>query len=158
MYNILAWKAQGVQHCMGETKMPMTVQERCDVGADLIQTLRKAGIPLEKIHVDPLIQPVSVDINMGPASLKTIKRIMEEYPGVRTICGLSNISYGLPKRRLINRNFLSLAMCYGLSGAILNPTDKDLMFTLVTSEMLLGRDEYCEKFIEAFQSGRLAFG
>ncbi len=141
--------------CMGQASMPTTVEERFEVGSALIGRLTDAGFPLEKIHVDPLIQPVSVDLNMGLAALGTIKRLMTEFPGVNTICGLSNISYGLPRRHLINRNFLALAMSYGLSGAILDPNDKELMSTLFSIDMLLGRDEYCGRFITAFQNGRL---
>lgn len=113
------------------------------------------NIPLGKIYVDPLVQPVSVDTRMGPAILGAIRRIMDDFPGVNTICGLSNISSGLPERRLINRSFLSLAMAYGLSAASLDPTDKRLMSTLLSVGMILDRDEYCRNFIQAYQKGDL---
>lgn len=142
--------------CMAETRMPTTVEERVEVGAQLINRLTKDGIPLEKIYVDPLVQPVSVDTGMGIAALGAIRKIMKEFPGVNTICGLSNISFGLPMRKLINRNFLALCIRSGLSAAILDPTDKQLMATLLSVEMLLGRDEYCGSFIEAYQSGRIS--
>jgi 5-methyltetrahydrofolate--homocysteine methyltransferase len=143
---------------MGQKLMPTTVEERVQVGSELIQKLTDEGIPLEKIYVDPLVQPVSVDTGMGIATLGAINKIMNDFPGVNTICGLSNISFGLPERRLLNRNFLALAMSYGLSAAILDPTDKQLMATILAIEMLLGRDEYCENFINAYQNGRLAGG
>lgn len=95
---------------------------------------------------------------MGGAALGAVQRIMQDFPGVNTICGLSNISFGLPERRLINRNFLALGMAFGLSAAILDPTDKPLMATLLAVDMLLGHDEYCEKYIDAYQAGRLAGG
>jgi len=139
--------------CMAQTSMPTTVEERVEVGAELIKKLTDQGVPLERIYVDPLIQPVSVDPGMGIAALGAINRIMSEFPGVNTVCGLSNVSFGLPLRRLINRNFLALAMSYGLSAAILDPTDKQLMATALSVEMLLGRDEYCERFIDAYQAG-----
>jgi len=142
--------------CMSQTSMPTTVEDRVKVGSELIKRLTVEGIPLERIYVDPLIQPVSVDTNMGLASLGAIRRIMDDFPGVNTICGLSNISFGLPERRIINRNFLALCISYGLSAVILDPTDRELMTTLITVEMLLGRDEYCGNYIEAFQNGRLA--
>jgi 5-methyltetrahydrofolate--homocysteine methyltransferase len=142
--------------CMSQTSMPTTVEERAAVGSKLIEKLTGAGIPLEMIYVDPLIQPISVDVNMGLAALRAIKKIMHDFPGVNTICGLSNISFGLPERRIINRNFLALCISYGLSAVILDPTDKELMTTLITVEMLLGRDEYCGNYIEAYQNGRLA--
>lgn len=141
--------------CMSQTSMPTTTEDRVQVGAELIRRLTGEGIPLEKIYVDPLIQPVSVDTGMGIAALGAINNIMTEFTGVNTICGLSNISFGLPLRRLINRNFLALAMSYGLSAAILDPTDKQLMATLYSTEMLLGKDEYCERFIDAYRSGHI---
>jgi len=144
--------------CIAQTSMPTTVKERARVGSELIKKLTDEGIPLEKIYVDPLVQPVSVDISMGNAALGAIYKIMNDFPGVNTICGLSNVSFGLPERRLINRNFLALCMSYGLSAAILDPTDKQLMATLFAVEMLLGRDEYCENYINAYQNGRITGG
>jgi len=142
--------------CMSQTSMPTTVADRVEAGSELIKRLTSEGIPLERIYVDPLIQPISVDTDMGLASLGAIRKIMDDFPGVNTICGLSNISFGLPERRIINRNFLALCISYGLSAVILDPTDRELMTTLITVEMLLGRDEYCGNYIEAFQNSRLA--
>jgi len=142
--------------CMAKTSMPTTTEERVQVGSELIEKLTDEGFPLEKIYVDPLVQPVSVDTSMGVATLGAIKKIMNDFPGINTICGLSNISFGLPARGLINRNFLALCLAYGLSAAILDPTDKQLMATLLTVEMLLGQDEYCGHFIDAYQNGRIS--
>jgi cobalamin-dependent methionine synthase I len=139
--------------CMAQTSMPTTTDERVAVAAELIEKLTNAGVALEDIYVDPLVQPVSVDVNMGNAVLEAIQRIMETFPGVHTICGLSNISYGLPLRKLVNRNFLALATARGLSAAILDPTDKRLMATLLSTRMILGKDEYCGDFIDAYQNG-----
>jgi len=141
--------------CMAKTSMPTTTEERVQVGSELVEKLTGEGFPLEKIYVDPLVQPVSVDTSMGVATLGAIKKIMNDFPGINTICGLSNISFGLPERGLINRNFLALCLAYGLSAAILDPTDKQLMATLLTVEMLLGQDEYCGDFIDAYQNGRI---
>jgi 5-methyltetrahydrofolate--homocysteine methyltransferase len=142
--------------CMAETSMPTSVEDRVRVATDLIEGLTREGFALENIFVDPLVQPVSVDVRMGPAVLDAISEIMTRFPGVQTICGLSNISYGLPARRLINRHFLGLLITKGLSAAILDPTDSDLMSALVTVRMLLGRDEYCSAFIEAYERGLFA--
>lgn len=141
--------------CMAQTSMPTTADERIAVASELIERLTKAGIALDKIYVDPLAQPVSVDVKMGSAVLQAIAEIMKRFPGVNTICGLSNISYGLPARRLVNRSFLTLALAHGLTAAILDPTDTRLVATLLATQMLLGRDEYCSNFIEAYQSGSI---
>lgn len=142
--------------CMAQASMPTTIEERVETGKELILRLTGAGVPVERIYVDPLIQPVSVNTDMALAALGAIKQIGEVFPGVKTICGLSNISFGLPQRRIINRTFLALCISCGLSAVLLDPTDKHLMTTLLTTEMLLGQDEYCENFIEAYQNGRLA--
>ena len=135
--------------CMAETSMPTTADDRVDVGRELITRLEGGGVRREDIFVDLLVQPVSVDVRMGKATLEAISRITDEYQGINTICGLSNISFGLPERRLINRSFLARCIAHGLTAAIVDPTDSDLMSTIVTVEMLLGQDEYCERFIEA---------
>jgi cobalamin-dependent methionine synthase I len=153
---ITSQPCQVVALCMAQTSMPTTVDERVSVGSELVQRLTGEGFPLEKIYVDPLVQPVSVAPDMGTSALRAISRIMNDFPGVNTICGLSNVSYGLPERRLINRSFLALAIAYGLSAVILDPTDKQLMATLLTVEMLLGRDEYCQNFIDAYQNGLIS--
>jgi len=144
--------------CIGETMMPKTTEERVEVGSELIEKLTAEGFPLEKIYVDPLVQPVSVDTSMGITTLRAINKIMNDFPGVNTICGLSNISFGLPERRLVNRNFLALSISYGLSAVILDPTDRQLMATLLSVEMLLGRDEYCGNFIDAYENGKITGG
>ena len=138
--------------CMAETSMPTTSEERLAVAEELVMKLIEAGLPVENIFVDPLIQPISVDQAMGSAALRAISGIRERFPGVNTICGLSNISYGLPMRRLVNRHFLTLAISYGLTAAILDPTDKRLMASLLTARMLMGQDEYCADYIDAYQS------
>lgn len=150
---IIAQPCRVVALCMAETAMPVTIEDRVQAGAELINRLTAEGVALENIYIDPLVQPVSVDTRMGSAVLGAIKTIMNEFPGVNTICGLSNISFGLPARRLINRTFLSLCMLQGLNAAILDPTDKNLMANLLSVRMLLGKDEYCSNFIDAYQNG-----
>lgn len=142
--------------CMKQTAMPATVEERVDAAGELIERLTQAGIKPEDIFIDPLVQPVSVDIRMGRAVLEAIGRVKTKYPTVGTICGLSNISFGLPERKRINRYFLSLAMHSGLDAAILDPTDRSLAAALKTTAMLLGQDDYCTEFIEAYENGELS--
>lgn len=141
--------------CMARASMPTTVRERVEAAEELIERLTAAGVEPGDIFVDPLVQPVSVDTRMAEAVLGAIARISEAHPEVHTICGLSNVSYGLPRRKLINRNFLALAMDRGLAAAILDPTDPELMATMLSVEVLLDRDEFCEHYIDAYTQGRL---
>lgn len=141
--------------CMAETAMPRNDQERLAAAGEIINRLSAAGVEQDKIHIDPLIQPVSVDTAMGLVALRAITSIRENYPQVHIICGLSNVSFGLPSRGLLNRSFLSLAMQCGLSSVIFDPTDDKMMATLRATEVLLDNDQYCEKYIDAFQAGLL---
>ena len=138
--------------CMSRTAMPNTAKERVDVAQQLINDLGANGFAQGDIFIDPLVQPVSVDIQMGVAVLKAIQTIRNDYPEVNIICGLSNISFGLPLRRLINRYFLALAAAHGLSAAILDPTDFAIMSALKATLMLMGKDEYCSDYIEAYEN------
>lgn len=139
--------------CMAQTAMPTTADDRIAAAAELIGRLTGEGIALENIFVDPLVQPISVDVRMGRAVLEAIAGIMAQFAGVHTICGLSNISFGLPERRRINRYFLALAIQRGLNAAILDPTDRAMMAGLRTTRMLMGLDDYCSDFIDAYEQG-----
>lgn len=136
---------------MKQTAMPTTAAERIEAAGQLIAQLTRAGLKEENIFIDPLVQPVSVDVCMGRAVLDAIRGIKTNYPSVNTICGLSNISFGLPERKRINRYFLSLAMQSGLDAAILDPTDRHLMSAQKTAALLLGQDDYCMAFIDAYE-------
>jgi 5-methyltetrahydrofolate--homocysteine methyltransferase len=108
----------------------------------LVDRLTRAGVALDDIYVDPLVLPVGVDPQSGLATIEAIGEITRRYPGVHTICGLTNVSHGLPARALVNRTFLVAAMTRGLDAVIVDPTDAKLMTALKAAEALLGRDEY----------------
>ncbi len=142
--------------CMSSAAMPAGVDERLAAGTTIVGELERAGVARERILLDPLLQPVSIDVRQGRGFLEALRRLKVALPEVETVCGLSNVSFGLPRRSLVNRTFLSLALQSGLDAAICDPTDRRLLAALRAAEMLLGRDEYCEAFIDAHQSGALA--
>ncbi|MDR9756898.1 MAG: hypothetical protein RJR35_09240 [Thermoanaerobacterales bacterium] len=82
---------------------------------------------------------------------------MTGFPGVHTICGLSNISYGLPLRKHINQNFAEMAITRGLESLIINPLDKQMMANMITAETLAGRDNYCMNYLKAYRDKRFEF-
>ena len=141
--------------CVAEPSIPVPLEERVRAGSELISALTREGIPLEKIYVDPTVQPVAMDAGMGHATLGTIRKIRSDFPEINTICGISNVSFGLPARPFINRHFLTLMMAEGLSAAILDPTDRQLMATLLAVEALLGRADGCKTFIDAYTNSRI---
>lgn len=141
--------------CMSDAGMPETADQRLAIADRLINGLVKNGVTLENIHVDPLVQPVSTRSDFGVHFLAAVEKIMGGFAGVHSICGLSNISYGLPERRLLNRTFMTMAIARGLDGAIVNPLDRRMMTAIAAAEALAGRDDYCMTFIKAFRSGKL---
>ncbi len=143
--------------CMSDEGMPKTAQDRLRIAERLINALVKRGIPPENIYVDPLVQPISVDGSFGSEFLKAIALIREKMAGVHVMCGLSNVSYGLPGRAFINQTFMSMAIAQGLDGAIINPLDKRMMATILTAEALAGRDNYCMNFMKAHRAKKFEF-
>ncbi len=138
-----------------EHGMPEDVKTAVEIAVILITRLQAEGIPPEDIYIDPLIQPISSNPRKALTVLDTIREIRLQFPAVRFMCGLSNISYGLPGRSLINNAFLSMCMAVGLDGAILDPGDRKMMATILASEALLERDSYMQRYLKAYRQGVL---
>ncbi|HPC77018.1 MAG TPA: homocysteine S-methyltransferase family protein [bacterium] len=129
----------------GKYKLPVDADERIKNGEELISLFN----PKDRVDIvlDPLVFSVGVSPEQALETLKALEHFNSK--GYLTIIGLSNISYGLPKRSLLNRIFLSMAVSNGLDSVILDPTDKDLMETLVASQTITGRIsvlDYIKKF------------
>ena len=133
--------------CMDDEGIGEDAASRLEAGKKLGERLLNAGIESERIFFDPLLRPVSTESEAGQVALETIARLKLAFPQSHIICGLSNISFGLPKRRLLNRTFLSMAVARGLDSAILDPTDPEIRLTLLAAEALLGKDEFCLNYL-----------
>ncbi|MGL5695164.1 MAG: methyltetrahydrofolate cobalamin methyltransferase [Peptostreptococcaceae bacterium] len=128
---------------------------RVKIGEDLITRMYNDGVPYENMFIDPLIQPVSTDGNMGLVALNTISRIKEKFPKVHFMCGLSNVSFGLPNRGLLNRTYLAMCMHAGLDGAVLDPGNTKMMSMIYAGEALLNKDRFTKKYLKAHRKGML---
>ncbi|TET13264.1 methyltetrahydrofolate cobalamin methyltransferase [Candidatus Aerophobetes bacterium] len=140
---------------MDDKGIPEDVERRYSIAEKLIEVLTKSGVALEDIYIDPLVRPIGTDSKSGLVVLESIKTIMSSFKGVHTICGLSNVSFGLPKRSLLNRAFLLMAMAMGLDAVIMDPLDKEMMSAVRVGEAILGRDEYCTEYLTSFRQGKL---
>jgi len=125
------------------------------IACHLIERLVKEGIEPDRIFLDPLIRPISTNSSCGQIVLNLLLRIRKEFPDVHRVCGLSNISFGLPKRKLLNRVFLTMSMACGLDAAIVDPLDRELMAELRAAEALVGNDPFCMNYIQLARSGAL---
>ena len=140
---------------MDDEGLQREADKRFAIGARLIELLAREGVPPDNVFVDPLIFPVSAEGDAGRIALDIMDKLKAAYPGVHTICGLSNVSHGLPVRRQINQVYMLMAMSRGLDAAIVDPLDQRMMVNVLTARMLLGQDPGCKAYLTAFRQGRL---
>ena len=140
--------------CQSGDAVADTADAKVRMAEQLVKKVTAAGIPTEDLYIDPLVYPVATNSLSALATLNAIGQIMTQFPGVPSTCGLTNVSYGLPGRKLVNRTFLAAAIVRGLDCVIADPTDKLLFGTLRAALMIAGRDEYCIDYITGFREGR----
>ncbi len=134
--------------------LPNNAEERLDALRPLVQQAQAAGLPLAKLYLDPLVLPVAVDCGQGPGFLEACRMLREELgPKVHITGGISNVSFGLPERQLLNVCFLRLAEARGLDAAIFDPRQLTLpkdtpdSFLDAAEKVLLGEDDFAMNFL-----------
>lgn len=153
----------------GGAALPVDADERVANASRIVEEARARGIPLEDLYVDPLVLPVATDPQVGGAFLGAVARLRSALgPDVHITGGLSNVSYGLPLRRLLNDVFIDLAIDAGADSGIVDPVANDLARVLgqdrsgepyrLAADALTGRDPYCMAFLAAYRGGALAEG
>ena len=140
---------------MDEKGIPQGVDERMAVIRNLLDRTRGAGLPDEKVYIDPLVMAASTNTESGTIALETMRAVCHEFPKAHLCAGLSNISFGLPERHLVNRVFLTLALAAGLDAAILDPFDRELRGEMLAAELILGRDRHCLNFTRSYREGKI---
>ena len=135
---------------LDEKGIPATAEGRFEVAERIMNEAVSYGIPKEDIYIDCLTLTASAEQAGVMETLKAIRMVKEKL-GLKTVLGVSNISFGLPNRPLINRTFLALALQEGLDMPIMNPGDEGMMATVSTFEMLANRDENATAFIEKYK-------
>jgi cobalamin-dependent methionine synthase I len=159
MANTLPIIAESGANCvalaLGDDGMPCVAGQREATARKLIEALLAAGLTQERIYLDPVIAPLGTDQTAGLQVVQAIRAIKAEYPQVHITAGMSNISYGLPVRKLMNRVFMAVCMGAGLDSAICDPLNQDLMAEIVAADAVMGRDEWCLGYIQAYRAGKL---
>jgi cobalamin-dependent methionine synthase I len=136
---------------MDETGIPRTVEDRLNACQKIVAACGPLDIPQDRIFFDPLVLPVSTDIQQGMVTLQTIMKVKQRFPGAKTVIGLSNVSYGLPQRARLNAAFLHMAVFAGLDAAIMDPLDAELTAAVKAAEVLVGKDRRCRRYLRAFR-------
>jgi 5-methyltetrahydrofolate--homocysteine methyltransferase len=135
--------------------IPKTSDGRLEIVRRLVELTRKGGLSDEKLYVDPLIMAISTGTENGNIALETCRKIKQEFSRVHLTCGLSNISFGMPLRSVLNQAFLVLAIQAGMDSAIVNPEERELRGMMMAAETVLGKDRYCMNFNRAFRAGKI---
>jgi 5-methyltetrahydrofolate corrinoid/iron sulfur protein methyltransferase len=146
-----AYHSPLVALAMDESGIPETVQARLHACEKIAEACERWGVPMENVFFDPLVMPIVTDIAHGLVTLETVTAIKKEFPGAKTVLGISNISYGLPARSRLNVAFLHMAIYAGLDAAIVDSLDGDIMGEVRTAEVLVGMDRHCRRFTRAFR-------
>jgi cobalamin-dependent methionine synthase I len=146
--------AKVVALCMDDTGIQQDADKRFGVAKKLVDSLVSAGVALDDIYVDPLTFPIGTGSDVGVAMLRIIEGIKTDYPGIHVIAGISNISQGLPIRKLLNQAMTILSMGKGMDAAIVDPMDKYLMSLIAATRALLGQDDFCMDYITMSREGK----
>ncbi len=141
--------------CMDDKGIPPTADARLDVIHRVFAETRRMGVPDEKMYVDPLVMTIATNIQAANITFDTIRAIRAQFPEAHISCGLSNVSFGLPARALINRTFLVFALSAGLDTPIIDPNDRELQSAMRAADLLLGRDKHCLGYTRAYRAGLL---
>ena len=140
------YRAAVIGLCMDEDGIPGEPGERLKIAQKLVERAEKEGIPAEDIVIDCLAMTVSSDQQSALTTLETMRLVRDEL-GVNITLGASNVSFGLPDRKIINMAFFALALQAGLNCPIMDPTAPGLRRLIKATDLLLGRDEWAMSYI-----------
>ena len=146
------YNAQVIGLAMDKSGVPNSKEKRLELAAAIVAKAMEYGINTDDLYLDPIVLPVNVAQTQGLEVLESIRefRLLCD-PAPQTTVGLSNVSQGTKTRSLINRTFLTMAVANGLTSAILDPLDKELMDALITAELILNKNIYCDSFLDAYR-------
>jgi 5-methyltetrahydrofolate corrinoid/iron sulfur protein methyltransferase len=137
---------------MDKKGIPRDRNQRSELALKIVSACMEQGLPLEDLYIDPVVLPVNVAQPQGIEVLESIKEFkLLCDPAPKTVVGLSNISQGTKNRSLINRTFLVMASGFGLSAAIVDPLDRELMDGVITADLLLNKNIYCDSYLDAYR-------
>jgi 5-methyltetrahydrofolate--homocysteine methyltransferase len=133
-----------------ESGIPATAEDRLGVARKLLARAADLGIPAEDVVIDCLALTVGADHHAGQVTLDAMRLIRDEL-GVNLSLGASNVSFGLPDRRIINTAYLALAIARGMTAAITDPTVPEIRTTLLACDLLMGHDDYAMQWIKSYR-------
>ena len=123
-------------------------EDRFLIARKIVERAMDHGIPKEDVLIDPLVMPIGAKQYAGRAVFEIVRKVREEL-GCNTVCGASNVSFGLPNRTMMNAAFLPMLIASGMTAAITSPLEKEMLLAIRAADTLMGNDENCAGWIEA---------
>jgi 5-methyltetrahydrofolate--homocysteine methyltransferase len=133
---------------MDDSGIPESPELRLQVAKKILERAQDHGISVDDVVIDPLVLPVGASPSAGRVVLETLRLLKEEL-GVNTVCGASNVSFGLPDRPALNSAFLSMCVASGITAVIANPLEAISRDGILAGDLLMGNDEHCMTWIKA---------
>ena len=141
---------------MNDEGMPEDYEGRVKITDDIVTLFRKLEISLDRAYFDHLVRPASTNPGQARYIIDAVRYTRETYPEAHIALGLSNISFGIPQRNNFNKAFLAMLVAAGCDGAIIDPTEKDIMITLCSARAVMGIDEYCMEYLKKMRDEGMA--
>jgi cobalamin-dependent methionine synthase I len=151
---VLQYNCPVIGLTVDDAGIPKTIEERIAIVERMVKILAKNNYDLNNLYIDPLVLPLAVKHTNASMFFGCLTKIKQMF-NVKTVSGLSNISFNMPKRKIINRYFLTISMAFGMDAAILDPLDKQIMTAVTTANLLIGQDRFGKNFLKAYRNGDL---
>ena len=136
-----------------DSGIPKTAGDRLKVFDKIMAKAKEYGIAPNRMYIDPLVEMLCTSEDGIANNEEVMSTIKERYPSIHLTAAISNISFNLPVRKLVNLGYVVLAMKAGLDSGILDPTNRDMMGVIFATTALLGEDDFCMEYIEAYRDG-----
>lgn len=141
--------------CLDDRGIPDNPQGRLEIALQVAQEAAKAGLGQSDFYVDPVVQAVGASWQSARTALDALRLIRERLPQAHTIMGISNVSFAMPHRPLLNATFLAMALGLGLEAALVDVRDRQLMAAVRAARLLAGQDPQCRAYLRAYRDGLL---
>lgn len=141
--------------CIGGTGIPTSAEKVFELAKTLMDKTGEAGLKPEDLYIDVATMAIAANADAGKRVLDSIRLIKEYQPEVHTVCAVSNVSFGLPKRKLLNRIFIPMLAAAGADAFIVDVRDREMMASILAADALLGNDAFCMNYVKAYREEKL---
>lgn len=148
-----AWEVVGLT--CDNNGIPNDLETKLKITKSMVEKAEKYGVTPDRIHIDPCVMALSTENQPLLNFAEEIRAIKALYPSIHVTGAISNISFGLPVRALLNKTAMAFAIEAGMDSAVMDPMNRDMMGTIFATYALMGQDKHCRKYSKAYRSGQI---